>query len=28
LFWPLVGCAIGLQLVGMFIMYKLVNFRV
>ena len=28
LFWPLVGVAICLELVGVFIMYKLVNFRV
>ena len=28
LFWPLVGCALGLELIGVFIMYKLVNFRV
>lgn len=27
-FWPLVGVALGLELVGVFIMYKLVNFRV
>ncbi len=27
-FWPLVGVALGLQLTGVFIMYKLVNFRV
>ena len=28
LFWPIVGIAVVLQLVGMFIMHKLVNFRV
>lgn len=28
LFWPLVGVALCLELVGVFIMYKLVNFRV
>ncbi len=28
LFWPLVGVALGLELVGVYIMYKLVNFRV
>ncbi len=28
LFWPLVGVALGLELVGIYIMYKLVNFRV
>ncbi len=28
LFWPLVGVALGLELMGVFIMYKLVNFRV
>ncbi|MEE9250141.1 MAG: type II secretion system F family protein [Alphaproteobacteria bacterium] len=28
LFWPLVAVALGLQLMGIFIMYKLVNFRV
>lgn len=28
LFWPLVGVALALELVGIFIMYKLVNFRV
>jgi tight adherence protein B len=27
-FWPLVGVALGLQLTGVYIMYKLVNFRV
>ncbi len=27
-FWPMVGVALGLELVGVFIMYKLVNFRV
>ena len=28
LFWPIVGIAVALQLIGMFIMQKLVNFRV
>ena len=28
LFWPLVGVAIALELTGVYIMYKLVNFRV
>ena len=28
LFWPLVGVALGLELVGVYIMYRLVNFRV
>ncbi len=28
LFWPLVGVALALELAGIFIMYKLVNFRV
>jgi tight adherence protein B len=28
LFWPLVGAALALELAGIFIMYKLVNFRV
>jgi tight adherence protein B len=28
LFWPLVGVAMGLELAGIYIMYKLVNFRV
>ncbi len=28
LFWPLVGAALGLELAGIYIMYKLVNFRV
>ena len=28
LFWPLVGVALGLELMGIYIMYKLVNFRV
>jgi len=28
LFWPLVGVALGLELAGIYIMYKLVNFRV
>ncbi len=28
LFWPLVGVALALELVGIFIMYKLVNFRI
>ena len=28
LFWPIVGIAVLLQLIGMFIMHKLVNFRV
>ena len=28
LFWPIVGIAVALQLIGMFIMHRLVNFRV
>jgi tight adherence protein B len=28
LFWPLVGVALGLELIGVYIMYRLVNFRV
>jgi tight adherence protein B len=28
LFWPLVGVALGLEFLGIYIMYKLVNFRV
>ena len=28
LFWPLVGVALALELAGIYIMYKLVNFRV
>ncbi len=28
LFWPLVGVAIGLEIVGVYVMYRLVNFRV
>lgn len=28
LFWPLVGVALALELIGVYIMYKLVNFRV
>ena len=28
LFWPLVGVALALELAGILIMYKLVNFRV
>ena len=28
LFWPLVGAALTLELIGIYIMYKLVNFRV
>ena len=28
LFWPLVGVGLGLELIGIYIMYKLVNFRV